>query len=214
MAFTVPASLQKPADRGWRLGLTGGMGSGKSTALAVFKKEGWLVMEADLIARNLLNEDPSIRDALEDKWGSQVFAAAGSVDRAFVGSQVFSSPECLRWLEGLLHPRVRECWSHAFETASERNAVIEIPLLFEKDLHVHFDATVCLALSHELQIQRLAGRGVDRESAEKRLAKQLPTYEKTKRADFVFSNEGSVAFLAEQVRSFIGALEGSIIPPS
>ena len=208
MATSGFIALRKPSGRGWRIGLTGGMGSGKSTALSVFKEKGWLVLEADLVARQLLNEDPEIRQLLEAKWGADVFAADGSVDRAFVGSRVFSSPECLRWLEELLHPRVRAYWSGAFEDASSRNAIIEIPLLFEKELHVHFDATICLALSHELQIQRLAKRGVDRESAEKRLAKQLPTHEKTKRSDFVFSNEGSQVFLEEQVGVFLNRLNG------
>ena len=195
--------FQKPTDRGWRLGLTGGMGVGKSTALTMLQECGWHVLQADLIARKILNEDAAVREALLDKWGSAVFSADGSVDRAFVGSRVFGNPDSLAWLEGQLHPRVRAHWSEIFAQAGQRNVIIEIPLLFEKDLHVFFDATICITVSRELQFTRLSKRGVDRETAAMRMAKQLPSDEKNMRADIVISNEGSEAFLREQVSYLI-----------
>ncbi|MGB0369702.1 MAG: dephospho-CoA kinase [Opitutales bacterium] len=183
--------------------LTGSMGAGKSTVLQMFSDAGWLTLDSDQIVRGLLTEDPEILQKISERWGPGVLSEDGSANRPEIGKIVFKDPNELRWLEDQLHPRVRQRWMDFLQTAGTVPVIVEIPLLFEKNLEPHFSQTVCLSISPDLQLERLAKRGMASDTARDRLARQLPTSEKVKRADKVICNDGSLAFLRAQVEALL-----------
>lgn len=182
------------------LGLTGGMGCGKTTAGRLCAELGAQVVEADALVRDLYADDEEVRQALRERFGPGVFDAAGPLDRKALAARVFGEPSELQWLEDLVHPRVRAVWLAAARAEPERWTVVEIPLLFEKGLEIHCAVTVCLSAQSDVQRRRLRERGLSEEEMAARLARQWPLSEKMKRADFVVSNSGSTALLAAQLR--------------
>ncbi|MGB0184875.1 MAG: dephospho-CoA kinase, partial [Opitutales bacterium] len=98
------------SDRGYRIGLTGGMGCGKSSVAGFFAEAGWSVLSADALVQALLASNEVVIGAVRERWGAAVFDAEGRVDRSAVAEAVFVKPGELEWLEALLHPRVREQW--------------------------------------------------------------------------------------------------------
>ena len=182
-----------------RIGLTGGIGCGKSLALAEFERLGWSTIEADKLARAILNQDPEVHRLLLKEFGGEIFKSDGEIDRAALGKLVFSNKESLRFLESILHPRVRKEWQQLVFHPGRRFWIVEIPLLFEKNLEKDFDYTVCLNCSPHVQRRRLLGRGMSETDIQARISNQWPLPEKMSRADFVLTNDGSISFLHSQV---------------
>ncbi len=189
----------KPIPEAMRIGLTGGIACGKSTVLSFFRQMGFFTFSADEEVHHLLEADTAVRVALATYFGSEAFDKRGRVNRAFLADQVFFDFEKLKFLEGLLHPRVQQAWENAIESAPDHHWIIEIPLLFEKNLEKHFDFNVCVACLCSTQVQRLAKKGFNPQQIKARLALHLPIEEKMHRSQFVFWNEGSVDFLSLQV---------------
>jgi len=181
-----------------KLGLTGTIGSGKSTVLSLLSGLGWRGVGADDLARQEM-EKPSVLKRLRDRWGDRVFSADGSLNRGAVGEIVFSDEGELEWLENLLHPLIRVRWQGVLEEEVGQDVVVEIPLLFEKNLASHFDFVVSLSCPEPLQFKRLRNRGLSAKDIEARKLRQLPGREKESRADFIISNCGTIAFLEKQV---------------
>lgn len=181
------------------MGLTGGMGCGKSTVAALFAELGYCRQDADQVVREVLLPSAEVRDALAGRFGPGVLAESGEIDRAKLGARVFADDTELAWLEGQLHPRLRAHWDEIYRTTHGRRFIVEVPLLFEKGLQNRFDFTVCVSTSSALQLRRLEHRGVPPGIARQRLAKQLPLAQKRELADFVLLNDGSLEFLREQV---------------
>lgn len=181
-----------------RLGLTGTIGSGKSTVLSLLTRQGWRGVRTDNLAREEM-EKPEAQLPIKDRWGSAVLGADGSLNRKAIAKIVFSDPAELEWLEGLLHPMVRERWARIIAEDHENDVVVEIPLLYEKKLASHFDFVVSLSCPEALQLKRLRARGLSDEDIEARKLRQLPAREKDSQADFVISNCGTIAFLEKQV---------------
>ncbi|WP_043588864.1 dephospho-CoA kinase [Geminisphaera colitermitum] len=192
------------------IGLTGGMGCGKSTAARMFEEAGLHRIDCDEIVRNDVLTAPAVIDAIRHRWGPDVInAATGTVDRPALAARVFaadSDPDANAradhdrlWLENLLHPRVRAIWKARVATAPADRWIVEVPLLFEKHLEKEFDFTVCVAASSALQLERLKERGLPLALAEQRISKQLPLAQKIDLADFVLFNDGTPDFLREQV---------------
>jgi dephospho-CoA kinase len=188
-----------------RVGLTGGIASGKSTVRQAFAAAGWTTADADALVRECLAGDAEVHAALRSAFGTGVFQPDGSVDRAALGDRVFGDDAALRTLEALLHPRVRDRWQTILAEAGGP-ALIEIPLLFEKDLEPAFDLTVCVDCLAVRQLKRLARRGLSPRQAEARMARQLPNDIKVARADIVLSNNGESAFLDKQVSRLLDRL--------
>lgn len=193
------------------IGLTGGMGSGKSTALKRFSEKGWSTIEADRIVRRLLEGNSAVIEAITTRFGEVVRGSDGGIDRKALGERVFYDDGELDWLEGLLHPRVRQEWQSWSEAREGADRVVEIPLLFEKNLEKHFDFSVCIELEIGTQLERLACRNISPEVARLRMKRQMPTPKKCQRADFVLSNNGSIAFLNAQIDRLLARL-GSLKP--
>ncbi|MBL9216223.1 MAG: dephospho-CoA kinase [Opitutaceae bacterium] len=194
------------------VGLTGGMGCGKSTAAAMFAERGFRRLDADQVVRDELLTSPAVIQAIRERLGDSMISAEGSVRRDRVGERVFQDPEALAWLEGLLHPLLLERWRVLFATARGTAFIAEVPLLFEKELENWFDFTVCVTTDSAQQLRRLELRGIPPELARQRLAKQLPLARKCELADFVLLNDGTPGFLREQVDALADRLLSSFQP--
>ena len=189
------------------IGLTGGIGCGKSSVLPAFEKLGFAVIDTDKIASEI-HSDPDFRRFARERFGDAVFDSAGTLRKDALAKIVFSDAAALADLETFMHPRIRAEWKSrvAAACAASRNVVVEVPLLFEKNYERDFDATVCLAASESVQLARLEKRGLPRDRARERIAKQMPLAEKIRRANFVIFNDGSREFLAAQAREIATAL--------
>ena len=186
------------------VGLTGGIGAGKSEALTAFERHGAAVLSTDKVAHDLL-DDEQVRDALIDRWGDQV-APDGRVDRDKVGEIVFGDRDELAWLESVTHPRVG---AHVAEWRQSLGpdvdvAVVEVPLLFEAAMEDAFDTTVAVIADDELRDARLRERG--QAGLEGREERQLDQAEKEHRADHVIRNDSSLVELDREVNDLIEKL--------
>lgn len=188
------------------IGLTGGIGAGKSEALAALARLGAKTISSDAIVHELLGT-AELRERLVERWGEEV-AVDGEVDRARVAEIVFERPEELAWLESELFPRVGErlaAWRASLPPDVEL-AVVEVPLLFESGIEGLFDATVCVVADEEQRHRRAAGRG--HVGLEGRASRQLSQEEKAGRATFTIANDGSIedleARLSQLMRSMLG----------
>lgn len=187
-----------PLAEGMNIGLTGGMGCGKSTALAYFQRCGSAVFEADRYVARLLADDTEVRKELRNHFGGRVFTAEGMVDRRALGRIVFGNSSKLGVLESLLHPRVRTAWQRELGQGHSC-LVVEIPLLFEKSLASLFDVTVCVAAQPETQRNRLRARGLEDEQIDLRLTRQWPLSRKMEAANHILWNDGEEAHLRAQI---------------
>jgi dephospho-CoA kinase len=186
------------------VGLTGGIGAGKSEALAAFERNGAATLSTDRVAHDIL-EDEQVRSALIERWGEDV-AQGGSVDRNKVGEIVFGDRDELAWLESVTHPRVG---AHVAEWRQNLGpdvdlAVVEVPLLFEAAMEDAFDATIAVVASDDLRDARLRERG--QAGLEGREGRQLDQAEKERRADHVIRNDASLEELERVVNELMGQL--------
>jgi dephospho-CoA kinase len=188
------------------LGITGGIGSGKTTAAKLFTEFGFERYDSDELIRNRLYTDPEILRELTQRFGKNVVSDAGQVDRMALAGRVFSDDAELAWLEELLHPRLFQIWREILKERAGRPLVFEVPLLFEKGLENWFDFTICVATTSPNQLARLAERGMSHALAEQRISKQLPLAQKIEFADFVLSNDGSLSFLRDQIAKLVSRL--------
>ncbi len=189
------------------VGLTGGMGSGKSTALEALRRLGAEVLSSDAVVHELY-EGGQLRDAVVARYGVEV-APGGVVDRAAVAQRAFASAQERAWLEGQVWPlvgaRVQEWLEHARSTRpAPRAAVVEVPLLFEAGLDESYDATIAVIASEPVRRQRADARG--HALVDERVARQLPQDEKARRATFVVRNDGSVEDLERELSAVLGKL--------
>jgi dephospho-CoA kinase len=189
------------------VGLTGGVGSGKSTALEVLERLGAATLSTDAVVHDLYASD-GVRDAVVERFGPAV-ASDGDVDRAALAARAFATPEDRAWLEGLLWPRVGKRIAAWRVEQLERDPppvalVVEVPLLFEAGMEGAFDATIAVVADEEVRARRAAGRG--HEAADERVARQLPQDEKATRADHAVVNDGTIEDLERNLSSVVGML--------
>lgn len=174
------------------VGLTGGMGAGKSTALAALARLGAEVLSSDQVVHELYGGE-ELRDAVVARWGSDI-APGGVVDRDAIARRTFASDEERAWLEGLVWPlvgaRIAEWLAQVRgRTPPPRAAVVEVPLLFEAGMDGLYDATIAVVSEEPVRRERAAARG--HALADERAARQLSQAEKGRRATFVVHNDGS-----------------------
>jgi dephospho-CoA kinase len=183
----LPRTTQTP--RTPFVGLTGGIGAGKSEALRALERLGAATLSTDAVTHELLATD-EVRDQLVDKLGQDV-APNGQIDRGAVAQRVFGDDDRRKWLESVIWPRVGERVSQFREHSEGKPAaVVEVPLLFESGMENVFDKTVVVVADETVREQRAAARG--HELVEARAARQLTQDEKAQKADFVVRNDGTV----------------------
>jgi len=187
--------------------ITGGIGAGKSEALASFARHGAATVSSDQIVHRLLREDEDVRRALLERFGERILDEAGQVDRSAIADVVFPDRKALDWLEALLHPLVvREYLDWREQLGRLPNpppvCVTEVPLLYEVGGEGRFDKVVVVTAPAELRKQRSQ---VEAELREPRL---LPDDEKAKRADYVYVNDGSLEELDAFVAGVMAELTG------
>ncbi len=192
------------------IGLTGGMGAGKSTALRVLEDLGAQVLSTDAVVHQLYG-DKQVKEAVVERWGAEV-APGGVVDRSVVAARAFAGGDEERhWLEGLLWPlvgaRIAGWLEHVRALRPAPGAaVVEVPLLFEAGMERGFDATIAVIAQEELRRERAGGRG--HALADERAARQLSQEEKAGRATFVVRNDGTEGDLRRELADVLGKLSG------
>jgi len=190
------------------VGLTGGLGAGKTAALEAFADLGAAVLSTDAVVHELYATD-AVRDAVRARFGERVFDGDGGVDRAALARLAFATERDRAWLEELLWPLVAERVEAFRAAAASRRPpptaiVVESPMLFEARTEDRYDTTIAIVAADELRAQRVAAR--DQAELGRRERRQLPQSEKARRADHVVVNEGSLATLREQLAAVLAKL--------
>jgi dephospho-CoA kinase len=186
--------------------ITGGIGAGKSEALAAFARHGAATVSSDQIVHRLLRDDTGVREALLDRFGEGILDQANQIDRRAVADIVFPDSEALDWLEGLLHPLVvREYleWREQLGRLPTPPAVCvtEVPLLYEVGGQERFDAVVVVTAPAEVRAAR------SRVLSELREPRLIPDEEKAAKADFVYVNNGSL----EELDAFVAGVMDDLV---
>ena len=185
------------------LGVTGTIGSGKSTVCRIFRDLGCPVVSADEIGHKILEKE-SVKDKIREVFGD-VFDEKGTVSRTLLAKKAFSDKNSLKKLNDITHPEIKNKIRKETEKLSADNRVVvcEIPLLFECGWEDLADKILVVYVSDETAVERLVGRGMTAEEAEKRLKYQMKTPEKLKKADFLLSNEDNFEKLAFKVAKLL-----------
>jgi dephospho-CoA kinase len=184
------------------VGLTGGIGTGKSTVARMLEKRGAVVFDADVLARQAVAPGTPGFDQVVERFGPNVLAPGGGLDREALASIVFSDPAARRDLEGIVHPEVRRMFAEGCEEYrdSDRVVVFSAPLLVETGMHTAFDLLIVVSAPVATQIERLMrGRGMAERNVQARIAAQLPLEAKAEVADILVDNEGTLEDLERRV---------------
>jgi dephospho-CoA kinase len=185
-----------------RVGLTGGIASGKSTVAKLLSSFGAILIDSDVLAREVVEPGTDGLREVVDAFGADVLAADGSLDRAKLGALVFNDAIARRRLESIIHPRVRARALEIQAAAAAGSVVVQdIPLLVETGQADRFDAVVVVDAPEAVQLARLAERGLSAEDAKARIAAQATREERRAIADHVIDNSGDLESLERQVRS-------------
>lgn len=188
------------------LGLTGGVGMGKSTAARLLKKAGLPVVDSDDLAREVVQPGTDALAEIAAEFGEGFLNTDGSMNRVKMASTVFQDDAARKRLEAIIHPRVRVGWEKQIEQWREQKrpvGVVVIPLLFEVDLQDSFDAVLCVACTANTQRARLRERNWSDDQIADRIAAQMDIAQKMNLADHVLWNEGTLKQLGEQLNGFL-----------
>jgi dephospho-CoA kinase len=191
------------------LGLTGGIGMGKSTSAGLFPARGGPVVDTDDLARQVVEPGQPALAEVVAAFGPQITGPDGRLRREEMARRVFADSAALHRLEAILHPRIRELWraqAEAWRSQGRPLAVVVIPLLFETKAEAELDVTICVACSAVTQQQRLRARGWSPDQIAQRLQAQWPTEQKMARADYLIWTEGSLDVHAAQIERILRIL--------
>jgi dephospho-CoA kinase len=190
------------------VGLTGGLGSGKSEALRALGDLGAATLSTDAVVHELLETD-ELHDIVVERLGEEV-AANGTLDRSLIAERVFGDDEARKWLEGELWPRVGQRiveWRQEVDALDPppRAAVVEVPLLFESGMEGAFDATIAVVADEDVRAERAGARG--HALVEERTGRQLSQEEKAQKADYAVRNDGTLEELRETLSRVLARLD-------
>jgi dephospho-CoA kinase len=186
-----------------RIGLTGGIGSGKSTVSAMLAARGAVVIDADRIAREVVEPGTPGLAAVAEAFGPGVLTADGSLDRPALAAIVFADPAAREKLDGIVHPLVRSRAAELAAAAPEGTVVVhDVPLLVETGQAGSYDLVLVVQADPDTRIDRLVRRGLTEEDARARIAAQATDEQRRTVADVVLENDGTPEDLAEQVDRF------------
>lgn len=193
------------------VGLTGGLGAGKSEALQALGELGAATLSTDAVVHELLGSD-DLRGIVVARLGDDV-APGGRLDRSLIAERVFGDEEARSWLEGELWPRVGQRvaeWKQEVDSLdpAPRAAVVEVPLLFESGMGAVFDATIAVVADEDVRVERAGARG--HASVAERAGRQLSQEEKAQRADYEVRNDGTLDELRETLSRVLARLEAQL----
>ena len=182
------------------IGLTGGIGSGKSTVAEQFAALGIVSVDADQASRALVEPGMPALDYIEEHFGPELITADGQLNRPALREIIFADPSEKAWLEALLHPLIRDWIMVQLQAATSDYVILESPLLFETDQHQLVDAVLLVDVPVELQLERASARdGSDKPGIQRIIDAQMPRQTKRDRADFEFDNAQPMATIAPRV---------------
>jgi dephospho-CoA kinase len=194
-----------------RVGLTGGIASGKSTVDRMLRDRHYRVFDADAIAHELLEPGQATYDAVVREFGRGILGAGGAIDRVMLGAIVFRDPAKRACLNAILHPRIRDISQDWFARLDQPGgpaiAFENAALILEAGLRKYFDRVIVCWCRPEQQIERLKERGLSLEQAQRRIAAQMPMDEKRRLADDVIDCSGSIEQTERQVEALLTRLE-------
>ena len=185
------------------IALTGGMGNGKSAAVSAFAELGVKTLDADMLAHLALDNDATVQAQVSDLLGADVFKD-GKAQRKEIAKKVFANKNLLQALENILHPVVENMWKS--QVKDGELLIVEVPLLFEKNLEKKFDLCISVYCSNELRMERLKRRGMSESEIHLRDTFQIRPEKKASLADIVLFNESTTDFLKAQVRKIVSRL--------
>jgi dephospho-CoA kinase len=191
-----------------KVGLTGGIGAGKSTVADLFSQKGAVVIRSDELARQVIEpQTPGFQQVI-DRFGKEFVNSEGYIDRAKLAQIVFQDDAALKDLENIIHPLVRSKTNEIIDQhTSETIIVNEIPLLLEKKMESLFDFLVIVISSEKNRLERLAQRGLTTEQATARMSKQVSDDERKAAADFLIVNDGNLDQLEADVEKIWQTLQ-------
>ena len=191
-----------------KVGLTGGIGAGKSTVADLFSKRGAVVIRSDELARQVIEPETPGQKQVISRFGVEILNDKGSIDRAKLAQIVFKDDVALKDLENIVHPLVRERTNQLMsEQTSETIIINEIPLLLEKNMESLFDFLVIVISSEKNRLERLLQRGVSEDQAKARMAKQVDDQARKAAADFLIVNDGNLDQLDADVQKIWQTLQ-------
>ena len=176
------------------LAVTGGIACGKTETGRILSKEGFAVLDTDLLAHDLMKAGMPVFERVVEHFGKTILRADGNIDRAKLGQLVFDDPNQRAVLNRLVHPAVMEA-AKQWKTEQDGDAVILVPLLFEAGWTEGWDAIVCVSADEKQIFQRLGKRGLSENEAHKRISAQMPLAEKEAQADFIIQNNETLSVL-------------------
>ena len=193
-------ATRRPTDRALRVGLTGGIGAGKSTVAALLEERGAAVTSADEVSRDVVSPGSAGLAAVVAEFGEDILASDGSLDRSALGRVVFSDDLRRARLEEILLPLIAaEAWARMETVPAGQVAVYDVPLLVEGQMQDLFDLVIVVEAELEVRLERLAARGMTRDEALARIAVQATDEERRAAADVVVSNSGALEDLSAEV---------------
>lgn len=195
-----------------RIGLTGGIGSGKTTVADLLRSHGLPIIDADLIARDIVKPGQPALAELAQAFGHDILNEDGSLNRSLLATRAFVDAEHTELLNSITHPRIQAETARRFavaEAAGEKAVVYDMPLLVDNGLHEAMDLVVVVDVDAETRVARLvAWRGLTEEDARRRLHAQISDEERLAAADVVIDNNGNLESLDRQVADLIERIRG------
>lgn len=188
------------------LGITGSIATGKSTVVNIFKQYGFSVVDADIIAREVVEPNTAGLKKVVETFGSSVLCSDGSLNRKQLGQIIFSDTKKRQALNALLAPFLQEAIIEQIKRASAVSSLViaDIPLLYEAGYDKYMDQVAVVYIPEDLQVQRLMKRDrITKKEAQKKVASQLSIEEKKKRADIIFDNQESLSSIRQQIFSWL-----------
>lgn len=186
------------------IGLTGSIASGKSTVASMLNKKGAMIIDADLIARDVVEPDKPAWKEIVNRFGDAILRPNREVDRRMLGNIAFKNPEDLAFLNSVIHPQViaeidEKLKQMKNEFSNGKVVVLDVPLLIEVGLHKQSDLTVVVSAQKNIRLERLIKQGYSREEAERRITSQAGKEELEKLADVIIENNGTLDELSAKV---------------
>lgn len=190
-----------------KIGLTGGIGSGKTVVAHMLQERGIPIINADRVAKEMMQNDPAIRNELVQAFGSEIYTPDGNLNRSKMAALIFSDPDARERVNAIVHPRVLQFQENEMQRLEKQGtpiAGVEAALIYEVGSEYQFDVMVVVAAAQTTVVERLSKRdAMTKSEIQNRMAAQMPIEEKMARADYVIENDSTMNELKHQVDLFI-----------